>query len=173
MLSFMTKFSSGYWHILDPNNGFTAISREVLEKLPLNKIDSGYFFESDMLFRIYLSGSVVRDVPIPAIYEGEESSLRISKVMFEFPYKHTRNFFKRVIYSYYLKEFNLASIELPLALIFGIAGTIRGATAWSHSVETGQTAPAGTVVLAAVLLLSAVQLMLAFLNFDMTNEPKK
>lgn len=172
-LSFFTKFSTGYWHIFDPNNGFTAISRSALEKLPLHKVDSRYFFESDMLFRLYVSGSVVRDVPMPAIYGDEKSNLRISRIIFEFPYKHSRNFLKRIAYSYYLKEFNLASIELPLALILGITGLVRGGTAWSKSIETGQTAPAGTVVLTAVLLLSAIQFLLAFLNFDMTNEPKK
>lgn len=172
LLSFMTKFSTGYWHIFDPNNGFTAISRSALEKLPLHKIDSRYFFESDMLFRLYLQGCVVRDVPMPAIYGDEKSNLKISRIVFEFPYKHNRNFFKRVIYSYYLKEFNLASLELPLALVLGISGVMRGATAWNLSLETGKTTPAGTVVLTAVLLLSAIQFLLAFLNFDMGNEPK-
>lgn len=171
-LSFFTKFSTGYWHIFDPNNGFTAISRTALERIPLHKIDSRYFFESDMLFRLYLQSSVVRDVPMPAIYGDEKSNLRISRTIFEFPYKHNRNFLKRIAYSYYLKEFNLASLELPLALVLGITGLVRGATAWNLSLETGEATPAGTVVLTAVLLLSAVQFLLAFLNFDMGNEPK-
>ena len=29
-LSFITKFSSGYWNILDPTNGYTAVSRSIL-----------------------------------------------------------------------------------------------------------------------------------------------
>lgn len=172
-LSFMTKLSTGYWHIFDPNNGFTAITSKTLSKLPLHKIDSRYFFESDMLFRLYLSGIVTKDVSIPAIYGDEKSNLKIRKVLFEFPAKHLRNFLKRIFYSYYLKQFNLASIELPLGIGLGIAGLVRGSTALSLSNQTGQPTPAGTVVLTAILLLSAVQFILAFLNFDMTNEPKK
>jgi glycosyltransferase involved in cell wall biosynthesis len=43
-LSFMTKVSTGYWQIFDPNNGFTAIKSSALRLLPLEKIDNGYFF---------------------------------------------------------------------------------------------------------------------------------
>src|SRR5690606_9188448 len=34
VLSFMTKFSSGYWHLFDPTNGYTAIHRDVAQLLP-------------------------------------------------------------------------------------------------------------------------------------------
>jgi glycosyltransferase involved in cell wall biosynthesis len=172
-LSFLTKLSTGYWHIFDPNNGFTAISRTALARVPLQKIDSRYFFESDMLFRLYLSGCVTKDVSIPAIYGDEVSNLKIRRVLFEFPVKHFRNLIKRIFYSYYLKQFNLASIELPLGIGFAIAGLVRGSTALSLSNQTGQPTPAGTVVLTAILLLAGLQFILAFLNFDMTNEPRK
>ena len=115
VLSFMTKLSSGYWHIFDPNNGFTAISRTTLQRLPIQKIDNRYFFESDMLFRLNLNRAVVADVFMPAIYANEVSSLKIRKILFEFPLKHFKNLLKRIIYSYYIIEFNLASIELPTA----------------------------------------------------------
>lgn len=171
-LSFLSKLSTGYWHLFDPNNGFTAIRRDSLSKIALHKVDSGYFFESDMLFRLYLNGAVVRDVMIPAIYGEETSHLRISRILFEFPYKHLRNFLKRIAYAYYLKDFSLASIELPLGIGLGLAGVIRGATAWGQSHATGEATVAGTVVLTAFLLLASIQLILAFLNFDMSNEPK-
>jgi hypothetical protein len=50
LLSLVSKFASGYWDIMDPTNGFTAVHRDALALLPLDKIDRGYFFESDMLF---------------------------------------------------------------------------------------------------------------------------
>lgn len=129
-LSFLTKLSSGYWRIFDPNNGFTAISSIKLKKIPLNKIDDGYYFESDMLFRLNLDQTVVRDVPMPAIYASEKSNLRIRRIILEFPAKHFRNLIKRIAYSYYLRDFNLASIELPLGLFLIFFGTILGAHSW-------------------------------------------
>ena len=62
--SLINKISSGYWQIMDPTNGFTAIHRTALTALPLAKLDRGYFFQSDMLFRLYTIRAVVRDVPI-------------------------------------------------------------------------------------------------------------
>ena len=172
VLSFMTKLSSGYWHIFDPNNGFTAISRTTLQRLPIQKIDNRYFFESDMLFRLNLNRAVVADVFMPAIYANEVSSLKIRKVLFEFPLKHFKNLLKRIIYSYYIREFNLASIELPTAIVLAVIGSVRAITAWNLSIQTGQPTPAGTVVLSAILLLSALQLLLSFINFDSNNYQK-
>ena len=172
VLSFMTKLSSGYWHIFDPNNGFTAISRTTLQRLPIQKIDNRYFFESDMLFRLNLNRAVVADVFMPAIYANEVSSLKIRKVLFEFPLKHFKNLLKRIIYSYYIREFNLASIELPTAIALAFIGSVRAITAWNLSNQTGQPTPAGTVVLSAILLLSALQLLLSFINFDSNNYQK-
>ena len=36
-LSFLTKAASGYWNLFDPLNGYTAISREALQRLDLKQ----------------------------------------------------------------------------------------------------------------------------------------
>lgn len=43
-LTFLTKFVSGYWNVFDPQNGYIVITRRMLKRLDLTKIDSGYFF---------------------------------------------------------------------------------------------------------------------------------
>lgn len=43
-LSFTIKLASGYWNIMDPTNGFCAISQYSLCKLNLDKLDNRYFF---------------------------------------------------------------------------------------------------------------------------------
>lgn len=171
-LSFFTKLSSGYWRIFDPNNGFTAISRNTLLKIPFEKIDNRYFFESDMLFRLNLVKAVVRDVPMPAIYENEKSNLKVSRVLFEFPYKHTRNFVKRIIYSYYLRDFNLASIELPLGILLGSFGSVLGILSWVNGFSNQTATQPGTLILISMSILAGLQLVLAFFSFDTReNEP--
>ena len=52
VLSFLTKLSCGYWNIMDPTNGYTAVRTCVLSELPLDKLEKRYFFETDMLFRL-------------------------------------------------------------------------------------------------------------------------
>src|ERR1051325_3437785 len=109
-LSFLTKLSSGYWSIFDPTNGYTAIHRSALELLPLDKIDKRFFFESDMLFRLYIAGAVVVDVPMRAVYSNEQSQLRIAKVVLPFALKNIRNTVKRILYRYFLRDMNIGSL---------------------------------------------------------------
>jgi dolichol-phosphate mannosyltransferase len=165
-LSFMTKLSTGLWQIFDPNNGFTAISGSMLNKLQLDKIDNRYFFESDMLFRLSLLRARVLDIPLPAIYGEEKSNLIIRRVLFEFPLKHMRNFIKRIIYTYYLRDFNIASLELPIGIsLFGF-GFGLGAYNWINGYLTETVTQTGTLVLVAMSILAGLQLILAFLSYD-------
>jgi glycosyltransferase involved in cell wall biosynthesis len=73
------------WRGMDPCNGYTAIARETLLRLPFERLERRWFFESDML--CWLSGvdATVRDVPIPARYGDEVSGMSTALVLREFP----------------------------------------------------------------------------------------
>lgn len=172
-LSFMTKLSSGYWNLFDPTNGYTAISADVARHLPIDKISRRYFFETDILFRLNTLRAVVVDVPMDAKYGDEVSNLKISKVIGEFFIKHVRNFSKRIFYNYYLRDMSLASFELPLGILFICFGVFYGGYHWSDSVHTGVSTPAGTVMLSAFPALMGLQLVLAFLAFDIESVPRR
>lgn len=171
ILSFVSKFSTGYWQTFDPTNGFTAIHRDVLALLPLEKIDKGYFFESDMLFRLNTLGSVVIDVPMPAQYGDETSHLNVRKELGSFLYKHTANFFKRIFYNYFLRGFSVASIQWiagPLLLLFGM---MFGLNEWMQSANSGVSATAGTVMLAALPTIVGIQFILSAIDHDIRKVP--
>ena len=172
VLSFLNKLSSGYWDIFDPTNGYTAIHTDVARLLPLGKISTRYFFESDMLFRLNLLRAVVVDVPMDAKYGDETSNLKIRTIVGEFLGKHCRNFCKRVFYNYYLRDLSLASIELPVGLLLFIFGTVFGMTHWMQSMATNVATPAGTVMLSALPTLMGMQLILAFLAYDIGAVPR-
>lgn len=172
VLSFLSKLSSGYWQIFDPTNGYTAIHAAALRLLPLEALDRGYFFESDMLFRLNTIRAVVRDVPMTAVYNDEISNLKVSQVVLPFFGKHVRNFAKRLVYNYYLRDFNLASVEWPLGLALLMFGTIFGASKWASVVAAGEVASAGTVMLAALPILVGIQMLLSAFNFDIQNVPR-
>lgn len=173
ILSFFTKFSSGYWDLFDPTNGYTAIHTKIAAILPFKRISSRYFFESDMLFHLNTIRAVVVDVPMSAKYDDEVSNLKISKILVEFLYKHLRNFVRRIFYSYYLRDFSIASIELPLGLLMTAFGIIYGILSWSESLKLGIEASAGTVMFSALPILIGIQLILAFLNYDISIVPKR
>jgi dolichol-phosphate mannosyltransferase len=173
MLSLLTKLSSGYWDLFDPTNGFTAIHADAARFLPFDKISKRYFFETDMLFRLNTLGAVVADVPMDAVYGDEVSNLRISKIVTEFAAKHVRNFFKRLFYNYYLRNMSLASIELPLGVLLLLFGLVFGGSRWIHSAHDNVATPAGTVMLAGLPIIMGVQLILAFLAYDIASVPRR
>jgi glycosyltransferase involved in cell wall biosynthesis len=74
-LSCLSRVSSGYWHIVDPQNGYTAISRRALLMLALDDIYRGYAFENDMLVRLNVQGAEVVNVQMPARYAEEKSKI--------------------------------------------------------------------------------------------------
>ena len=49
ILTLLNKISTGYWEISDPQNGYTAITREALLKIDLDKVYSGYGYCNDLL----------------------------------------------------------------------------------------------------------------------------
>lgn len=173
VLSLMCKLSSGYWNLFDPTNGYTAIHADVARHLPFDKISLRYFFETDILFRLNTLRAVVVDVPMEAKYGDEVSNLKISKIIGEFFVKHLRNFSKRIFYNYYLRDMSLASIELPFGLALLGFGTIYGSYHWIHSAQAGVSTPAGTVMLAAMPTLMGLQLILAFLSYDISSVPQR
>ncbi len=171
-LSFLTKLSSGYWSIFDPTNGFTAIHQEALKRLEFSNISERYFFESDMLINLGNIRAVVCDVPMEALYADEQSNLKISHVIGQFLRKNIKECSKRILYTYFMRDFSLASAQLLVGILLLLFGGIFGAIAWLHSGETGHVATTGTVMLAVLPIILGFQLLLSFLGFDMANEPK-
>ena len=171
-LSFLTKASSGYWRIMDPTNGYTAIHSAALRALPLGKIAERYFFESDMLFRLYTVRAVVLDVPMNARYGSEKSSLSIARVLVPFLLLNIRNIFKRYYYNYILRDFNIASIMVLIGFPLMAFGGIFGLRQWLQSNALGTTASAGTVMVAALPIIVGLQLILTAMSFDLTNAPQ-
>jgi dolichol-phosphate mannosyltransferase len=170
-LSFACKASSGYWKIFDPTNGFTAIDSRVAVLLPLHRIDRGYFFESDILMHLYLLRAQVADVPMRAVYGKEQSGIRIPSILGPFLWKHLRNFARRVVYTYYLRDFSIASIELVVGMAFFLFGTLFGTANWYHSALIGVPTATGIIVLCAVTFVLGFYLLMGFLNFDIQNQP--
>lgn len=172
-LSFITKLSSGYWDIFDPTNGYTAIHGAVVERLPLDRIAEGYFFESDMLHHLGVAGAVVRDVPIDARYGDEQSSLSLPRAFARFSVRHTVNTGRRIFYNYFLRDFSAASVELVLGVLLLSFGVTFGASQWAAFAARGVGAYAGTVMLAALPVILGTQLLLAFLSFDVSRVPRR
>jgi glycosyltransferase involved in cell wall biosynthesis len=172
-LSFLTKAAVGYWNCFDPCNGFVAIRGEILAALPLDKIHRSYFFETSMLSRLYLLGAVVKDVPMPARYLGERSSLSISRVLLEFPPKLAYSFMRRIVLKNYIYDFSLESLYLIAAFLFLAVGIGYGGWNWLAYALVGHSAPTGTVVIPAMLIILGFQILLSAIGEDLRSVPRE
>jgi dolichol-phosphate mannosyltransferase len=171
ILSFVSKCASGYWNVMDPTNGFTAIRRVALEQLPLEKISQRYFFESEMLFRLYIIRAVVNELPMTAFYGSEVSSLNIQRTTLLFPQKYLSCLLKRIFYTYYLRDFNICSVQLLAGVLLAVFGGSFGIYNWHIYGNQNIPTPLGTIALAALPFFMGFQLVLAALNFDVMNIP--
>jgi glycosyltransferase involved in cell wall biosynthesis len=172
VLSFVTKLSTGYWDLFDPTNGFLAIDAGLVGELPLHRLSEDFFFESDLLFHLGTLRAVVSEVPMPAHYGDEESNLRVSRVAGIFLRRHARNIMRRIFYNYFLRGFSLASVELVLGLALMAFGFTIGSYHWIVGTFRDVLASSGTVMLAALPLILGMQLLLAFLSYDIQNQPR-
>lgn len=173
LLSLLNKVSSGYWQVMDPTNGFTALRAEVARELDFAAIDPGYFFESDLLFHLYLVRAVVVDVPMQAIYGDERSNLSVRRAMVPFLIKHLRNSSRRIRLCYLSGDFGLGGMELISGLVLLLFGVGFGGQAWIRGALSDTVQSSGTVMLAALPTLVGVQLLIAFLHQDAQNAPRE
>jgi glycosyltransferase involved in cell wall biosynthesis len=172
-LSFASKAASGYWNCFDPANGFVAIRSEVLSRLPFDRLAGRYFFETSMLASLYLLGARVVDVPMPARYGSEISSVRLHHAAFEFPLQLLKTLSRRLWLKYFMYDFSMVSIYLLSGIPLVLFGLIFGITKWIKYAQLGVPAPTGTVILPTLALILGIQFLLSAIEIDMNSVPRE
>lgn len=173
VLSFLVKAATGYWSTFDPTNGFLAIRAEVLRQLRLERLAPTYFFEISLLSHLYLLGAVIRDVPIPARYGSERSSLSILRVLWEFPPRLLATLLRRLFLKYAVYDFSMGSVFLLVGIPLLTFGLVFGSARWAHYSRLGISAPTGTVMLATMTVLLGVQFLLSAIGTDLQSVPRE
>jgi glycosyltransferase involved in cell wall biosynthesis len=171
-LTFLTKLASGYWHVFDPVNGYVAIDAATLRKLPLHRIARDYFFESDMLIHLNVFRARVKDVPMPARYEDERSSMRVGQVLVTFPFHLLKGFWYRIYERHVLREFSPVAVFWVLGSLLLAWGTGFGAFTWIKSVWSGHLATTGTVMLSILPFILGFQLVLQAILIEIQDSPR-
>jgi hypothetical protein len=172
VLTFLNKMASGYWHVFDPQNGYTAIRTTMLQRLELANINRRYFFENDMLIALNLFNARVRDVAIPARYGDEQSELNPLKAGIVFPLLFIPRFWRRIFRKYVVRDFSPIALFLFVGLLLFGWGVGFGAYHWVHSIVSGRVATTGTVMLSVLPLILGFQLILQAIVLDINETPK-
>jgi glycosyltransferase involved in cell wall biosynthesis len=169
-LSFATKLASGYWHLFDPQNGYTALHREALDRLSLDRLAGGYSFENDLLIQLNILRVPAIDVPIPAVYGDEVSGIRLRKVVPELSRLLFKGFWRRFFYKYVLWSFSPVALFLLSGLALLTASLVIGGWVVAHTLGE-PVATTGSVLLAVTPFLVGVQLVLYALLLDIQESP--
>jgi len=110
LLTHLTRMASGYWHMSDPQHGYTAISGEVLQKLELDKIYKSFAFENDMLVKLNVIGARVIDIPMPVPasfrYSKKYSKIRYPRFIVKTSWLLLKDFFWRLWVKYIRRPVN-------------------------------------------------------------------
>ena len=75
LLTGLTRIATGYWRLSDPQNGYTAISREALLASDVESLWEYYGYMNQLLARLNAAGVEVADVPMESAYGDEESAI--------------------------------------------------------------------------------------------------
>lgn len=116
ILTLLTKFATGYWHLIDPQCGYTAISKEALALIPIERMTKGYGYNADILNMLNLSNFRVVDVGVEPVYGEEQSKIRLHRYIPKVSALLTSLFFKRMTNKYMLRDFH------PLFLLYAFSG---------------------------------------------------
>ncbi len=139
LLTYLTKVASGNWHIMDPQNGYTVISRKVLAHLDISQIYPRYGYCNCMLVWLNIHGYRARDVLIPAKYANEKSKIRYSTYIPSVSLLLLNNFLWRMREKYVLLEFHPLILFYASGVIFlllGFLGTVYSLYSSLFEVDT-------------------------------------
>jgi glycosyltransferase involved in cell wall biosynthesis len=166
-LSLLTKIASGYWQVADSQSGYTAVGRPTLELLDLDRIYPRYGFPNDMLVHLNVVNARVRDVPSRPVYGvGEESGIRLSRVIPAISWLLTKAFFWRMREKYVIRDFHPLVFFYVFGILFSLIGLVLGITV-AVLRFMGNDLTVATVVLVALLLMMGLLFTLFAMLFDM------
>ncbi len=116
ILSILTKLASGYWRVSDTQTGYTATSNAALNAIRLHDIYRSYGMPNDMLVKLNIAMCTIREIPIKPVYKvGEESKMKIGKVIPRISWLLFKSFYKRLWIKYLFRDFH------PLFLLYNYA----------------------------------------------------
>jgi len=170
LLSFLTKAASGYWHLFDPQNGYTATARSALERIDLDRVAAGYQFENDMLIQLNIADAWARDIPVPARYGTEVSGMRLRRVVPAISGVLFRGFWRRILLKYVLFSFSPVALFLFTGLFLFTFGAGFGCWVFYEAMVDHVPSPA-TVMAAAAPLLTGIHFLVNAMMLDIQESP--
>jgi len=159
VVGFLAKAATGYWHLFDPLNGYTAIRCEVLAKMPFDRLRRDYSFECDLLVDMNIVHARGKDVSVPAVYGDERSEIRLLRASASLLRALFVGFWRRMIWKYVLWSFSPIAIFLFGGLLLTLWGLGFGTWVAIASIGPAEASTA-TVLISVGPLLVGINLLI-------------
>lgn len=150
LLTGLTRIATGYWKLSDPQNGFTAVSREALLDAEIESLWEYYGYMNQLMARLNAADVTIADVPVPTTYGNEESGIDYSQYIRRVSWLLLASFVVRL-----RAEVADGSITTPVGYLVGALVTLGGASRTVRSVARrgeSPTRPRGIGLILAGLL---------------------
>ncbi len=172
ILSILTKMASGYWSVSDTQTGYTAISLAALQAIPLYRIYPRYGMPNDMLVKLNIANCSLKEVGIKPVYNiGEQSKLKVRKVVFPIMGLLVRSFFRRMWTKYLFRDFHPLFILYHMGLLLLVLSIPYGIKILSIALA-GQEANPLTALAFMFLFISGFQSLLFAMWMDIQNNDR-
>jgi glycosyltransferase involved in cell wall biosynthesis len=167
VLSFLTKISSGYWHVADSQCGYGVVTLEVLKTINLDSIYKRYGMPNDFLVRLNVYHFRVRDVSVNPIYGiGERSGIKLYKIVFTLPILLLKLFLWRLKEKYIIRDFHPLVLFYLMGFVLTPIGVVFGCYLLVFRFLIGPVA-ATSALFAAFFTISGLQSLFFAMWFDM------
>ncbi|WP_435102101.1 glycosyltransferase family 2 protein [Halarchaeum sp. P4] len=163
LLTATTRGATGYWHLTDSQNGYTAIAGDTLDAVAFDDCYEDYGFLNDFLAALNDCDARVVDVPHAAVYGDEQSSIDSVRFVPSVFALLGRTFCRRITSQYVVHDFH------PLVLCYLLGGvgltSSVGAVGAALGPLDGERALIGGLLALLLFLVGAVALTLG-MAFD-------
>lgn len=154
LLTLLTKFASGYYHIMDPQMGYTALNLKIFPYLELTKLIKRYGYPGHLLYILNLSDAKVADVEVKPHYGEEKSGIKLLTFIPKLVYLLIKLFFSRVFKKLIFENLSPAGISYLFSFLILFVGIpLLSQRAISRYLNSGYIPELTFIALTSVVIL--------------------
>lgn len=167
LLTLLTKFASGYWHLMDPQCSYCAISHKALKKIDIVSMVRGYGYNADVLNRLNIYGFKAANVEVKPVYGEQVSKIKLWKYIPSIIVILTRLFLRRMWKRYIVLDFHPLVLFYLFALVNLVLIVIPFSVRFFYLYYTTGVAPQTTLIILLFTSLITFQSILFAIWMDM------
>lgn len=173
ILSILTKLASGYWHVSDTQTGYTAISNKALNSIRIYDIYKSYGYPNDVLVKLNIAFCTIKEVEIKPVYDvGEQSKMKIIKVIPTVSWLLFKSFFKRLWIKYLFRDFHPLFLLYHFSFLLSIFSIFYGIKILNLWITAEREINPLTILAFVFLFISAFQSFLFAMWMDIQDNER-